>query len=104
MDQNRAIAVTRRYIDKVLLKNQNISQVWLFGSTAKGTRAEDSDIDLAFILKDNSKSFEKEVELMTLRQGDETAIEPHLFNNEDLDSGLPLVHQILTFGYLIDRK
>ena len=42
----------------------NISNFILFGSYAKGTNNKDSDVDIAFILKDGYKlSFDKYLEL-----------------------------------------
>jgi predicted nucleotidyltransferase len=104
MDKDKALNISRNFLKKVLLKNYDISQVWLFGSTAKDLGNENSDIDLAIFLKDDSKTFEKEVELMTLRTGEEVVIEPHLFNNEDISSGLPLVNQILQTGFLVTSE
>jgi len=101
MDKKRAISISKKFLEKISSKNYNISQVWIFGSVIKGFAGEDSDIDLAIFLRDNSKTFDKEVELMSLRHGDEIAIEPHLFNYDDFTSESPLINQIQKTGIKI---
>ncbi len=101
MDKNKALNISNKFLEKVFSKKFDIFQVWMFGSVAKGSAEEDSDIDLAIFLLDNSKSFDKEVELMTMRHGEEVAIEPHLFNFDDFSSDSPLIRQIQKTGIKI---
>ncbi len=79
--------------------NLMFSEAWLFGSYARGNQHDDSDIDIAIVLQDDGiHSFETEVKLMTLRQGEETLIEPHTFSKNEFDYNLPIVNQIMKYG------
>ena len=60
---------------------------------------KNSDIDIAIVLKDDVlHTFDTEVQLMTIRKGDETLIEPHTFTKGEFDKNLPMVNQILKYG------
>jgi len=99
MDKTDALAISRGYLHRLKNINLNFSDAWLFGSYARGNQHEDSDIDIAIFLNDNSPvSFETEVKLMTCRKGKETLIEPHIFLKSDFDKSEPLIEQILKFG------
>jgi predicted nucleotidyltransferase len=99
MDKANALAISRSYLLRLKDTNPSFSDAWLFGSYAKGNQREDSDIDIAILLSDNTPiSFETEVKFMTCRKGEETLIEPHIFLKNDFDKSEPLVEQILTFG------
>ena len=50
MDKSDAIKIAKSYVDRVSKKYQ-IENVILFGSFAKGTNHNDSDIDLAIVFK-----------------------------------------------------
>jgi predicted nucleotidyltransferase len=98
MDKESALKLSRDYLVK--LKNNKIefSEAWLFGSFARGSNHENSDIDIAIVLSKNDKSFDTEVKLMTLRTGEETLIEPHAFNKDEFELSIPIVHQIINNG------
>jgi uncharacterized protein len=102
MDKNTAIKISKNYLQKVRNNDIDFSQAWLFGSFAKGNNHENSDIDIAIVLSDNSRSFDIEVKLMTLRAGEETIIEPHPFNRDDFDVNNPIVYQIVNNGLRIE--
>jgi uncharacterized protein len=102
MDKNTAIKISKHYLQKVRNSNIEFSQAWLFGSYAKGNNHENSDIDIAIVLTDNSKSFDIEVKLMTLRTGEETIIEPHAFNIDDFEINSPIVYQIMSSGLRLE--
>ena len=102
MDKNAAIKISIDYLKKVRNNHIDFSQAWLFGSFAKGNNHEYSDIDLAIVLSGNSKTFDTEVKLMTLRTGEETMIEPHAFNKDDFEIIRPLVYQIVNTGLKLD--
>jgi predicted nucleotidyltransferase len=98
MDQANAIALSKAYLSR-LKSDLAFSEAWLFGSFAKGSQHENSDIDIAIVLDGNSPvSFETEVKLMVNRKGEETMIEPHVFSKQDFDRSQPLVDQIMKFG------
>ncbi len=99
MDKNDALKISKRYLRKLKRSDFRFSEAWLFGSFAKNTQHNDSDIDLAIVLDDQvPHTFESDVKLMVFRKGEETLIEPHLFSREEFDSNLPLVNQIVRFG------
>ena len=99
MDKTEALTISRDYLLRLKESNFDFLNAWLFGSYAKGNQHEDSDIDIAIVMKENAPvSFETEVKLMTCRKGKETLIEPHVFSKNDFEQSSPLVNQIVKFG------
>jgi len=98
MDKNDAIILSKNYLAKVQKSGVNVLDAWLFGSYAKGNYHKDSDIDLAIVLSDNSMSFDTDVKLMALRQGNETLIETHTYSRDDFNQNLPIISQIKKTG------
>ena len=98
MDKATAIKLSKKYLIKVKKNKIEFSEAWLFGSFAKGNNHENSDIDIAIVLPKNDKTFEMEVTLMTLRTGEETIIEPHVFNKNEFELNSSIVYQILHSG------
>lgn len=99
MDKNDAIKLSRSYVEKVRQNHIDVLDAWLFGSYAKGNYHDDSDIDLALILPENALSFDTDVKLMVLRQGDETMIETHTYSQHDFSTSMPIVEQIKQYGF-----
>ena len=97
MDQSEAIKIAEKYLDLISSKYY-IEQALLFGSFAKGTNHEDSDIDIAIVLSNVSDIFDTQVELMILRRKIDLRIEPHPFENSDFNSSNPVVYEILKHG------
>ena len=81
-----------------ILKEQPVYQVILFGSYAKGTNHEDSDIDVAVIINSDSNVFDLMVELMMLTQNIDLRIEPHPIKVKDFEDGNPFVQEIIETG------
>lgn len=103
MDKNEAIKLSKGYLRKVRDADFMLSEAWLFGSYARGNQHDDSDIDIAIVLQDEGiHSFETEVKLMTLRQGEETLIEPHAFSKNEFDYNIPIVNQIIKYGVRLE--
>ena len=99
MDKNDALKICKSYLLRLKNSDFRIADAWLFGSYAKGNQHDYSDIDIAIILPDDVKhTFETEVQLMTIREGEETIIEPHAFSKDEFDYNLPIVNQITKFG------
>ena len=98
MDKNDAIKIVQTYIEKLKKTDIDVFEAWLFGSYVKGNYNQNSDIDLAIVLENKEVDFEKEILLMTLRQGDETLIEPHLFSKKDFLENTSITNQIKKFG------
>lgn len=102
MDKNDALRIGKQYV--LRLKNSEIefTDAYLFGSYATGNQHDNSDIDIAIVLKENvNHTFETDVKLMVFRKGDETMIEPHAFSRNEFDFKVPIVHQILKHGIKI---
>jgi predicted nucleotidyltransferase len=55
-------------LNRVRKSDIEFTEAWLFGSYAKGNQHENSDIDIAIVLKDNVvHTFETDVKLMIIR-------------------------------------
>ena len=87
----------KRYVDEIS-KHYSIREVYLFGSYAKGTNHEDSDIDIAIIVNSDSNVFDLMVELMMLTQDIDLKIEPHPIKVKDFEEGNPFVQEIINTG------
>lgn len=97
MDKAEALNVANKYAN-ALKANYNSVKVILFGSYAKGNYNEDSDIDIAVILKDFKNVVEMQLELMRLRRKIDSRIEPHPFREKDFVLSNPVVNEILKYG------
>jgi predicted nucleotidyltransferase len=78
-----------------------IDRVFLFGSYAKGTATEYSDVDLCFF----SRSFEEQYSIDVLarllgmtHKYMNVFIEPHVFPTSELENDNPFVKEILRTG------
>jgi predicted nucleotidyltransferase len=94
---NKAIA---DYVSDVR-KEMNIDKAYLYGSYAKGTHHEYSDIDICFF----SSEFEgqREVDILTKLLGIARPykgidIEPQVFPTSEIDRGNPFVREVITTG------
>lgn len=99
MDKKRASEIAKNYLNYILKEKKiNITGAYLFGSYAKDTFNEDSDIDLAIIMKNLKNSYEMLVKLMVLRRDFDLSIEPHPFDEKDFDSTNPFAYEIMKTG------
>jgi predicted nucleotidyltransferase len=91
-----------RYIAALRKSGIAPQKVYLYGSYAKGTPREESDIDLA-IVSDNltGDRMDDEFELMRLTWDIDTRIEPHSFRPEEFTADDPEVEDILDTGISI---
>jgi len=101
MDKTDALNIARQYAS-VIKTHFDCKQVFLFGSYAKGTHHEESDIDIAVIINEFENPMDIQLELMRLRRKIDSRIEPHPFREKDFDITNPVVHEILTHGQRID--
>lgn len=97
MDKRDAIDLAVKYANTVKSKYDFV-KIILFGSYAKGTYNEDSDIDIAVILKDYNNLIDIQVDLMRLRRKIDSRIEPHPFREKDFNITNPLVSEIIKYG------
>ena len=88
----------KKYIEKIS-KYYKIEAIILFGSYAKGTENEDSDIDIAIISSDFSDIIEDGAKLIGLTWKIDTRIEPHPITIEDYKNiSNPFVKEVLDTG------
>lgn len=98
MDKRTAIKIIKKYIKFLQENNYEVQKAYIFGSYAKGNYDDNSDIDLAIILKNLKNGFNIQVDLMKIRRKFDTRIEPHPFDEKDFNSSNPLVNEILNTG------
>lgn len=97
---NRLIMeIVQKYVEKIC-ENYKIYAIILFGSYAKGTNDESSDIDIAIITDDfENDIIDEELNLMRLRRKIDTRIEPHLIRIEDYKNATtPFIQEIIDTG------
>jgi len=95
MDKKQAPEAAVRYAVFLKKTKPGIRKIYIFGSYAKGTFHDDSDIDLAIIFDHLSDSFDMQVELMKMRRKFDTRIEPHPFSEADFNASNPLAKEVL---------
>lgn len=93
------IDIINKYIE-IVNKNYDVIAIILFGSYAKGTQREDSDIDIAIITDDiKTDKFDEEVNLMQLRNNIDYRIEPHIISIADYENDeTPFVVEVKNTG------
>ncbi|GAG12153.1 unnamed protein product [marine sediment metagenome] len=101
MDEKKAHNIVKKYINFLRKNNFKIETAYIFGSYAKGSFNEDSDIDLAVVFKELPDSFDMQVQLLKLRRKFDTRIEPHPFRDSDFISANPLASEIISTGLQI---
>jgi predicted nucleotidyltransferase len=97
MDKNEAIKIAKRYVES-LSSTFQIESAVLFGSFAKGTNHQDSDIDIAIVFKSVDDIIDLQIQLMQMRTDDDLLIEPHPFKISDFNISNPLVAEIKKNG------
>ncbi|HED06473.1 MAG TPA: nucleotidyltransferase domain-containing protein [Ignavibacteria bacterium] len=97
MDKSEALKIANEFAFVVKNKFDCISVI-LFGSYAQEKNKEESDIDIAVVMKDFSNSTNIQLELMRLRRKIDSRIEPHPFRVIDFNKTNPLASEILKYG------
>ena len=97
MDKKDALNIATKYADAVKSKYDFV-KIILFGSYAKGNYNDDSDIDIAVILKDYNNLIDIQLDLMRLRRKIDSRIEPHPFREKDFNITNPVVNEIVKYG------
>jgi predicted nucleotidyltransferase len=103
MDQGEALNIANLYIDTISNK-YTILQAFLFGSFAKGTNHDDSDIDVAVVISNVSDIIDTQIDMMKLRRKVDLRIEPHPFMISDFNKENPVVNEILKYGIQIKNN
>lgn len=87
---------------KQVMNEIKVKNIYLYGSYAKGTYNEDSDIDIAVISDDFiGDPIEDTLKLMRIRRKVDYRIEPHPFKSSDVDMSEPYVRNIIKNGIKI---
>ena len=95
---SRIMESLKKYIEKIS-QYYKIEAIILFGSYAKGTENEDSDIDIAIISSDFSDIIEDGAKLIGLTWKIDTRIEPHPITSEDYQKvSNPFVREVVDTG------
>jgi uncharacterized protein len=98
MDKNQTPEAAMRFAIFLKETNRSVKKIYLFGSYAKGTFHDNSDIDLAIIFDRLSDSFDTQVELMKLKRKFDSRIEPHPFIESDFNLSHPFAREIIYNG------
>ena len=94
---NDIINIVKKYINEISKKFE-IKSVYLFGSYAKGTNNQDSDIDVAIVLDSNVDTIDLMIDLMMLTRNIDLRIEPHPIKENDFEEGNPFIDEIKNTG------
>ena len=98
MSTNEAKKIVEKYADKLKESEIPFSDIYLFGSFAKGEARKWSDIDVA-IFSTREETDEFIVQLGRLLREVDLRIEPHIFSEEDIKTiSTPFVKEILSTG------
>lgn len=99
MGKNETLEKVKKYADIIILEFKP-NMIVLFGSYAKGTEREYSDIDVAIIVDEIKGNYLDVLhKLYKLRRKIDVRIEPHIFESNNDDSGM--LHEILLTGNIL---
>ena len=91
--------IINRYIEIVKQNKIVVDKIYLFGSFARGTATENSDIDIAIISKNfKGDRFDDRRLLVPLRRNIDRRLEPIPFRPDDFHEYHPLAVEILRNG------
>jgi len=92
--------IINRYVE-VILAHYKVKAIILFGSYAKGTNHQDSDIDIAIITDDIKCNdvFDEQLKLKKLRRNIDYRLEPHLIEVADYENlETPFIEEVVNTG------
>ncbi len=93
------LKIIKRYVGELEKNGIKISEVFIFGSQAKRTAKEESDINIALISDAfTGDRFEDRRRIVPLRRRIDSRIEPIPFRPEDFNDGGMLVEEIKSTG------
>ena len=98
MDQKQALEIVKEFLAYLKENKYTIQKAYIFGSYASGKFHEDSDIDLAIVLKNLSNSFTMQIDLMKLSRKFDSRIEPHPLDADTFNKSHPFAYEILSHG------
>lgn len=99
MDNREISEKINRFVESII-PEYNPKKIVLYGSYAKGTNNENSDIDIAVIVDEVEGSFlEREARLYKIRRSIDANIEPILLEQKNDKSGF--LEHILSYGQVL---
>lgn len=103
--EDSIVEVLKKYIEELERNNIRVSEAIIFGSHAKGTNKEWSDIDIALVSVDfTGDRFDDRQRIIPLRRKIDSRIEPMPFKPEDFYNGGMLAEEIKKTGKTILKK
>lgn len=92
------ITSVMKFVEEVS-KKYKINAIILFGSYAKGTNNENSDIDIAIVSEDFMDIYDVMAVLMGMTWDIDARIEPHPISKEDYDTiANPFIKEVIDTG------
>ncbi|MDN5360937.1 MAG: uncharacterized protein PWQ84_2000 [Thermotogaceae bacterium] len=102
MDKREALEKAKKF-SELVIKKYNPKKIILFGSYARGTYRNDSDIDIMVVFDKIEGSFlEKEVDLYKLRRTIDENIEPVLYEEKNDPSGF--LESVSDYGEVLYQR
>ena len=99
MDKESAISLAKQY-SELVSQHMSAKYIVLYGSYAKGTATQDSDIDIAVIVETlDSDYLDEHARLFRLRRSVDFRIEPVLIEYGEDKSGF--LREIMDTGYIL---
>ncbi len=92
-----AVNIAKKYISS-LPAELDIRRAYIFGSYAKGSQRDESDIDIAIVFSHMDDFFEIQMELFRRRREIDLRIEPHPFDEDDFSENNPVAAEIMNTG------
>lgn len=99
----KTINIIKDYLASLRKYKIFVEKAYLFGSYAKKRFDNNSDIDIALILKSfpDDKKFDIQVQLLLIASEFDTRIEPHPFSSKDFNHYNPFASEIIKSGFEI---
>jgi len=95
---NQSIIETAERFTKEIPAELNFKKAYLFGSYAKGSEREESDIDIAIVLGNMTDFFDIQMQLMRIRRKIDLRIEPHPISENEFNDSNPFAFEIKRTG------
>jgi predicted nucleotidyltransferase len=99
---DKIIDLIKKFIEEARKDNINITKTVLFGSYAKGTYTELSDIDIAIVSDDfEGNRFYDNRKIRHSKLKTSIDLEPHTYRPEEFILDNPFVKEVLEYGIII---
>jgi predicted nucleotidyltransferase len=92
-----AINIAKSYVAQ-LPREMAVKKAYLFGSYARGSQSDNSDIDVAIIIGSMNDIFDLQMEMLRIRRKIDLRIEPHPIKEKDFSPLNPFADEIMRSG------